>query len=73
MINEEGSSNENYEKPKYINELPTEVDVKGNREIKVTYVYKSPFKERLIDFKPSLTAEENIVCEWLFSLQGNPE
>ncbi|CAI9264841.1 unnamed protein product [Lactuca saligna] len=56
-----------------INEEATSVvDVKGKRQMKFSYVYKSPFKERLIDFKPSLTQVENVVCEWLFSLQGNP-
>ena len=59
-------------KHKDINEEATSVvDVKGKRQMKFSYVYKSPFKERLIDFKPSLTQVENVVCEWLFNLQRN--
>ncbi|CAI9265647.1 unnamed protein product [Lactuca saligna] len=52
-------------------EATSVVDVKGKRQMKFSYVYKSPFKERLIDFKTCLTQVENVVCEWLFSLQGN--
>ncbi|CAH1433628.1 unnamed protein product [Lactuca virosa] len=40
--------------------------------MKFSYAYKSPVKERLIDFKPSLTQVENVVCEWLFNLHVNP-
>nr|KAJ0195054.1 hypothetical protein LSAT_V11C700375380 [Lactuca sativa] len=69
----EGPSKPVSGKHKDINEEATSVvDVKGKRQIKFSYVYKSPFKERLIDFKPCLTHVENVVCEWLFSLQGNP-
>ncbi|CAI9262815.1 unnamed protein product [Lactuca saligna] len=60
-------------KPKDINgEATSVVDVKGKKQMKISYVYKSTFKERLIDFKPSLTQVENVVCEWLLNLQGNP-
>ncbi|CAH1446683.1 unnamed protein product [Lactuca virosa] len=69
----EGPSKPVSGKPKDINEEATSlVDIKGKRQMKFSYVYKSPFKERLIDFKPSLTQVENVVCEWLFNLQGNP-
>ncbi|CAI9269216.1 unnamed protein product [Lactuca saligna] len=69
----EGPSKPISSKHKDINEEATSVvDVKGKRQMKFSYVYKSPFKERLINFKPCLTQVENVVCEWLFSLQGNP-
>ncbi|CAI9299090.1 unnamed protein product [Lactuca saligna] len=69
----EGPSKPVSGKHKDINEEAISVvDVKGKRQMKFSYVYKSPFKERLIDFKPSLIQVENVVCEWLFSLQGNP-
>lgn len=48
----EGPSKPVSGKPKDINEEATSVvDVKGKRGMKFSYVYKSPFKERLIDFK----------------------
>nr|KAJ0204470.1 hypothetical protein LSAT_V11C500281000 [Lactuca sativa] len=69
----EGPSKPVSGKPKDINEEATSVaDIKGKTQMKFSYVYKSPFKERLIDFKPSLTQVENVVCKWLFNLQGNP-
>nr|KAJ0188280.1 hypothetical protein LSAT_V11C900488800 [Lactuca sativa] len=69
----EGPSKHVSSKHKDINEEATSVvDVKGKRQMKFSYVYKSPFKERLIDFKPTLTQVENVVREWLFSLQRNP-
>ncbi|CAI9282508.1 unnamed protein product [Lactuca saligna] len=59
VINEKSPSKAKSDKPKDINvEGTSEVDVKGKSEMKFCYDYKSPFKERLIDFKPSLTQVE---------------
>lgn len=54
--------------------VASEVGLDGNarvsREKKLTLPLKSPYKNRIVDVKTKLTAEEIAVSEWLFNFRG---
>jgi len=51
---------------------PSEPKTKQKREKKPSMALMSPFKERIVDPRSALTPDENAICEWLFSLRGEP-
>ncbi|KAL4580134.1 hypothetical protein LXL04_016315 [Taraxacum kok-saghyz] len=51
---------------------PSEPKTKHKREKKPSMALMSPFKERIVDPRSALTPDENAICEWLFSLRGEP-
>ncbi|KAL4564718.1 hypothetical protein LXL04_028786 [Taraxacum kok-saghyz] len=54
------------------NTRPSEPKPKQKREKKPSMALMSPFKERIVDPRSALTPDENAICEWLFSLRGEP-
>ncbi|KAL4589141.1 hypothetical protein LXL04_002045 [Taraxacum kok-saghyz] len=51
---------------------PSEPKAKQKREKKPSMALMSPFKERIVDPRSALTPDENAICEWFFSLRGEP-